>query len=84
LPTTTPTAAPTTAVVIVNVIAVAVAVAVVVLLVKILAVQPAIDVELTLMGHAVFANACSCAAAHEPDGVFDEFHWGAENGWGCV
>jgi hypothetical protein len=41
-----------------------------------------VDLALALAGLAVLAQALSHAALHEPYGVLDELHRGAEDGWG--
>lgn len=46
-------------------------------------IQTTIYVVLVLVGRAVFAHALARTTVHEPYGVGDEFHWGAEDGGVC-
>jgi hypothetical protein len=48
------------------------------------AVEPGVDVQLILAGHAILANARAHFSAHEPYRVFDELHRGAEDGVRCA
>ena len=45
-------------------------------------IQSKVDFLLALARPAVLAQALARAAFHEPYGMFDEFHWGAEDGRG--
>lgn len=54
------------------------------LVLQVSAVEPGVDFQLILTGHAILANARGHLSAHEPYRVLDELHRGAEDGVRCT